>query len=124
MMLRMFSAPQFLALYRILVAEAHSSPDPARQLWHTCMERGRNLLADYLRSRRIGGPRYDKAAAQFISFVLGDYVINAMLNPDLELTDRALRLRVRETVNDFICLHPLVANVRRRQINQRSESMA
>ena len=66
----------------------------------------------------VGGPRYDKSAAQFISFVLGDYV-NAMLNPDLELTDRVLRTRVHEAVDNFICLHPLT-----RQINQRSESMA
>lgn len=124
MMLRMFSEPEFLALYRILVAETYSFPSLARQLWHTCMERGRHLLADYLRSRRIGAPRYDKAAAQFISFVLGDYVINAMLNPDLELTDRVLRARVSEAVDDFLCLHPLRSIPSRRQSQPRSESMA
>jgi TetR/AcrR family transcriptional regulator, mexJK operon transcriptional repressor len=121
--LKMFSAPRFLALYRIVVAEAPTFPALARQLWHTCMARGRILLGDYLRSRRIGGPAYEKSAAQFISFVLGDFVINAMLNPDLELTERALRARVRDAVNDFICLHPL-GRARRRQIKQRSESMA
>lgn len=124
MMLRMFSAPKFLALYRILVAETHNFPNLTRQLWHTCMERGRNLLADYLRSRRIGGPRFDKSAAQFISFVLGDYVINAMLNPDLKLTNRVLRARVRQAVNDFLCLHPHRSIQSRRQSNPRSESMA
>jgi TetR/AcrR family transcriptional regulator, mexJK operon transcriptional repressor len=122
--LKMFSAPQFLALYRIVVAEAPNFPDLARQLWHTCMARGRVLLGEYLRSRRIGGPSYGKSAAQFITFVLGDYVINAMLNPDLELSERALRTRVREAVNDFICLHPLGRVTGRRQIKQRSESMA
>ena len=119
MMLRMFSEPEFLALYRILVAETHNFPELSRQLWHTCMERGRQLLADYLRSRRIGAPRYDRSAAQFISFVLGDYVINAMLNPDLKLTERVLRARVRDAVQDFLCLHPLP-----RQVTKRSESMA
>ena len=122
--LKMFSAPQFLALYRIVVAEAPNFPDLARQLWHICMARGRVLLGEYLRSRRIGGPSYGKSAAQFISFVLGDFVINAMLNPDLELSERALRNRVREATNDFICLHPLASAQRRRQIIQRSESMA
>jgi TetR/AcrR family transcriptional regulator, mexJK operon transcriptional repressor len=105
--LSMFSDPQFLSLYRILVAEAHNFPDLARQLWVTCMERGQALLAEYLRSRRIGGPPYKRSAMQFISFVLGDFVLSAMLNPDLELSDRALRPRVREAVNGFLRLHPV-----------------
>jgi AcrR family transcriptional regulator len=105
--LSMFSAPQFLALYRILVAEAQNFPELARQLWASCMERGQGLLAEYLRSRRIGGPHYNQSAARFISFVLGDFVLNAMLNPDLELSDRALRARVREAVNGFLLLHPV-----------------
>jgi hypothetical protein len=54
-MLAMFSAPRFLALYRIVVAEAHNFPDLARQLWCYCMERGYTQLAEYLKSRRIGG---------------------------------------------------------------------
>lgn len=33
MLLSMFSGPQFLALYRIVVAEAHNFPDLARRLW-------------------------------------------------------------------------------------------
>ena len=124
MMLRMFSEPEFLALYRILVAETHNFAKLARQLWNTCMERGRRLLADYLRSRHIGAQRYETSAAQFISFVLGDYVINAMLNPDVKLTDRVLRARVRRAVNDFLCLHPLRSRPSRRQSKPRSESMA
>jgi TetR/AcrR family transcriptional regulator, mexJK operon transcriptional repressor len=104
--LAMFSAPQFLALYRIVVAEAHNFPDLARQLWCSCMERGYAQLADYLKSRRIGGPLYRKSASQFLSFVLGDFIVNAMLNPDLKLSDRVLRLRVREAVRDFLRLHP------------------
>lgn len=105
MMLKMFSAPGFLALYRILVAEAHNFPDLARDLWCECVERGYGLLAEYLRTRRIGGPNYRKSAAQFISFVLGDFVINAMLNPDLELSERAVRSRVKQAVEDFLRLH-------------------
>lgn len=106
MLLSMFSAPRFLALYRIVVAEAHNFPDLARQLWCACMERGYTLLAEYLKSRRIGGPLYRKSAAQFLSFVLGDFIVNAMLNPHLKLSDRVLRLRVREAVRDFLRLHP------------------
>lgn len=105
-MLVMFSAPRFLALYRIVVAEAHNFPDLARQLWRSCMERGNVQLAEYLRSRRVGGPLYRKSAAQFLSFVLGDFVINAMLDPDLRLSNRVLRLRVRDAVRDFLRLHP------------------
>ena len=56
MLLAMFSAPTFLALYRILVAEANNFPDLARRLWSVCHERGNGLLAEYLKSRRIGGP--------------------------------------------------------------------
>lgn len=104
--LHMFSAPEFLALYRILVAEAQDFPDLARLLWRECMERGRDLLAEYLRSRRIGGPGYNKSAAQFISFVLGDFVINAMLNPDLKLSERIIHTRVQGAVEDFLRLHP------------------
>lgn len=106
MMLAMFSAPQFLALYRIVVAEAPNFPDLARQLWRACMERGYALLSEYLKSRRIGGPLYRKSAAQFLSFVLGDFIVNAMLNPDLKLSDRVLRLRVQQAVRDFLRLHP------------------
>jgi AcrR family transcriptional regulator len=105
MMLQMFSAPEFLALYRILVAETHNFPDLARDLWNGCVDRGYGLLAEYLKSRRLGGPDYDKSSAQFVSFVLGDFVINAMLNPDLELSERAVRSRVRQAVEDFLRLH-------------------
>jgi TetR/AcrR family transcriptional regulator, mexJK operon transcriptional repressor len=104
--LHMFSAPEFLALYRILVAEAQNFPELARLLWCECMERGRNLLAEYLQTRRIGGPDYRQSAAQFISFVLGDFVINAMLNPDLQLSERIIHTRVRGAVKDFLQLHP------------------
>jgi AcrR family transcriptional regulator len=106
MMLQMFSAPEFLALYRILVGETHNFPDLARDLWSGCVDRGYGLLAEYLKSRHLGGPDYDKSAGQFISFVLGDFVINAMLNPDLELSERAVRSRVRQAVDDFLRLHP------------------
>jgi len=107
--LELFTAPRFLALYRILVAESHRFPDLARLLWDRCQVRGRELLAAYLRSRRIGGPRYDRSAAKFVSFILGDYVINAMLNPDLELSSRMIRSRIREAVDDFLILHPVPA---------------
>jgi AcrR family transcriptional regulator len=105
--LNLFSAPEFLALYRILVAETHNFPDLARDLWRQGVERGNVLLAEYLQSRRIGGPRYSKSAAQFVSFVLGDFVLNAMLNPDIELSDRAIKGRVRDAVEDFLKLHPV-----------------
>ncbi len=104
--LTMFSTPAFLALYRIVVAEAHSFPDLARQLWLECMERGYGLLAEYLKSRRIGGPAYKKSAAQFVSFVLGDFLLNAMLNPDRHTSQRALHAGVKQAVEDFLCLHP------------------
>jgi AcrR family transcriptional regulator len=104
--LKMFSAPEFLALYRIIVAEAHNFPDLARQLWRECTERGYDLLAEYLQSRHIGGPGYRKSAAQFVSFVLGDFVLNAMLNPDRRMSDRALQAGVQKAVKDFLRLHP------------------
>lgn len=106
MLLRMFSDTKFLALYRILVAEAHSFPDLARQLWCECMERGYSLLAEYLQLHRIGGPNYRKSAAQFVSFVIGDFVINVTLNPDSRLSEQALESRVRQAVRDFLRLHP------------------
>ena len=68
MMLSTFSAPTFLALYRIVVAEAHNFPLLARQLWCDVVERGYILLAEYLESRRLGGPLYRKSAEQFVSF--------------------------------------------------------
>ncbi len=107
MTLRLFTNPRFIALFRILVAEADNFPDLARLLWRTCMLRGNRLLAEYLRSRRIGGPRYHVAASQYISFILGDFVINSMLNPDLKLSERTLCARVRNAVRDFLLLHPV-----------------
>jgi AcrR family transcriptional regulator len=104
--LSMFSALEFQRLYRILVAEAHNFPDLSRQLWHECIERGYGLLAEYLRSRRLGGPGYRKSAKQFVSFVLGDFLISAMLNPDIKLSEHALRARVQKAVTDFLRLHP------------------
>jgi TetR/AcrR family transcriptional regulator, mexJK operon transcriptional repressor len=105
--LKMFSAPEFLALYRIVVAEAHEFPDLARQLWQQCLGRGYGLLAEYLQSRRIGGPRYAKSAAQFVSFVLGDFILNAVLNPDCCTSERALHAGVKKAVEDFLRLHPV-----------------
>lgn len=101
-----FSSPEFLALYRIVVAEAHEFPDLARQLWRECMERGYGLLAEYLQSRRIGGPRYNQAAAQFISFVLGDFILNTVLNPDRSTSKSALHAKVQQAVDDYLRLHP------------------
>lgn len=104
--LKLFTAPDFLSLYRTLVAEAERFPELARQLWKHCTLRGHALLAEYLRSRRIGGPDYRKSAPRFVSFVLGDYLVNAMLNPDLKLSDRSLRARASQAVDDFLRLHP------------------
>lgn len=104
--LRMFSSPTFRALYRIVVAEAYAFPYLARRLWEGCIERGNGLLAEYLQSRRLGGPAYRKSAAQFVTFVLGDFIGNAMLNPNLELSESVLRSRVRDAVRDFLYLHP------------------
>lgn len=107
--LNMFSDPEFLALYRIIVAEAYHFPELARRLWRECVERGYELLAEYLQSCRIGGPRYSDAASQFASLVLGDFVLSAMLNPDLKLSSRANLTRVQKAVRDFLCLHPAPA---------------
>jgi AcrR family transcriptional regulator len=114
MTLRMFSAPTFLALYRILVAEAGDFPDLARQLWDGCKVRGNELLAEYLQSRRIGGPDYRKSAAQFVTFVLGDYILHVLLNPDLELCERTLQARVQSAVGDFLRLHPVPPSRKRK----------
>jgi AcrR family transcriptional regulator len=107
MMLSTLSAPTFLALYRILVAEAQDFPELARQLWCDVVERGYILLAECLQSHRLGGPNYRKSAEQFISFVLGDFIFNAMLNPYLELSDCFFRSRVQDAVRDFLLLHPV-----------------
>jgi TetR/AcrR family transcriptional regulator, mexJK operon transcriptional repressor len=104
--LKLFTAPDFLSLYRTLVAEAERFPELARQLWQHSTMRGHALMAEYLRSRRIGGPNYRKTAPRFVSFVLGDYLVNVMLNPDLKLSDRALRARACQAVDDFLHLHP------------------
>jgi AcrR family transcriptional regulator len=106
MVLGLFSSSTFLALYRILVAEAANFPDLARQFWNMCAERGYRLLAEYLKSRGIGGPHWRKSAVQFVSFILGDFILNAMLNPDRTPSERELHKRVREAVRDFLILHP------------------
>ena len=112
--LKMLSAPDFRALHRIVVAEVYRFADLARAVWRECVERGQVLLAEYLQTHRIGGPNYIKSAAQFNSFVLGDLFINVMLNPDLELSERAIRSRVREAVEDFLRLHPVRARKQER----------
>jgi len=104
MVLDLFANAEFLALYRIVVAEAHRFPRLARQLWQQTSGRGYGLLADYLRSRRIGGPNYRQAAARFVALVLGDFLLNALLNPDLVWGPRARRLRVHRAVEDFLSI--------------------
>jgi len=69
MVLGMFRSPEFLTLYRIMVAEVKDFPE------------------------------------QFISLVLGDFVLNAMLDPELTLSNRAVGERVRESVAIFLHLH-------------------
>ena len=105
MMLRMFCSREFLALYRILVAQVHTFPEPALMLWRACVERGYTLLAEYLSTRGLGGPEYEQSASRFVSFVLGDFVLNAMLDPGLHMTERDLKRRVHEAVEDFLRLH-------------------
>jgi AcrR family transcriptional regulator len=107
--LSMFSSPTFLALYRIVVAETPHFPELGRQLWTVCMERGCTLLAEYLKSRRIGGREPRRAAAQFVSMVLGDFLMSAMLRPDMPLSRPALKARVKEAVKSFLVLHPASA---------------
>jgi AcrR family transcriptional regulator len=104
--LGLFTNPEFQALYRIVIAEARNFPRLARQLWLDCSERGYALLAEYLRSRRIGRPNYRKAADRFVSLLLGDYVLNGMLNPDLAWSRRVLLKRVRQAVDDFFLIYP------------------
>lgn len=106
MVLDLFANPEFLALYRIVVAEAPRFPRLARQLWHQCSDRGYDLLADYLRSRRIGAPDYRRAATRFVSLVLGDFLLNGMLNPNLAWSPPVRRLRVRHAVQDFFLIYP------------------
>jgi len=106
MILDLFSSPTFHKLFRITVAEGENFPGLARQLWRVCAERGYILLGEYLKSRRIGGPKWRKSAAQFVSFVLGDFILNIMLNPDHALSRHELRSRVRTAVRDFLLLHP------------------
>ena len=104
--LGMFTHPEFEALYRIVVAEARNFPRLARQLRHECAERGYALLAEYLRSRRIGRPNYRRAADRFISLVLGDFLLNGMLDPGRAWTRRTVLARVRQAVNDFFLIYP------------------
>jgi AcrR family transcriptional regulator len=105
--LSLFTSPEFLVLYRIMVAETRKFPDLARELWREGVDRGNKLLEEYLKTRRIGGPNYGKSAAQFVCLLMGDFVLNAMLNPDVELSERAVRGRVRDAVRDFLYLHPV-----------------
>lgn len=104
-MLRMFRSREFLALYRILVAQVHTFPEPALMLWRACVERGYTLLGEYLCTRKLGGPDYEQSAARFVTLVLGDYVFNAMLDPGLHMTERDLKRRVQQAINDFLRLY-------------------
>ncbi len=114
MIASMFADQQFLALYRILVAQADRFPELARRLWSACAERGYRLLAEYLRSRRIGGPAYRKSAEQFVSLVLGDLILNWQLKPGARPSRRALRRRAREAAEDFLRLHPMAEGRKQR----------
>lgn len=109
MILDLFRSREFLGLYRILVGQVQTFPEPAMALWRACRQRGYALLAEYLKSRRIGGPDYTRTATRFVSLVLGDFLINALLDPALKLSDRDVKARVHDAVEDFFCLHPVAA---------------
>lgn len=104
--LDLFTNAEYQALYRIVVGEAHQFPHLARQLWRQYSERGYALLAGYLRSRGIGAPNYRRAAERFVALVLGDYLLNVMLNPDQAWSRRVLLQRVRRAVDDFCTIYP------------------
>jgi AcrR family transcriptional regulator len=104
--LGLFTNPEFQALYRIVIAEARNFSRLARQLRLQCSERGYALLAEYLRSRRIGKPNYRRAADRFVSLVLGDYLLNGMLDPGLAWSRRVVLKRVRQAVDDFFMIYP------------------
>lgn len=104
--LGLFTNSEFQALYRIAVAEAQNFPHVAHQLRRECSERGYALLAEYLRSRRIGSLDYLRAADRFVSLVLGDFLLNGMLNPGLAWSRRVMLTRVRRAVDDFFMIYP------------------
>lgn len=109
-MLQMFATPDFLALYRITVAEAPRFPELAQQLWLNCGDRGYSMLAELMKHRDLGGPDYRNSAIKFVSFVLGDFILNSMLQPNPEITEPALQARVQEAVDDFLKLHTISAS--------------
>jgi len=106
MTLDLFANPEFLALYRIVVAEAHNFPHLALKLWLEFTDRGYGMLAEYMRSRRIGAPNHRRAAERFLSLVIGDFLLNAMLNPGLSWSGRSRAVRVRQAVDDFLAIYP------------------
>lgn len=104
--LGLFTNPEFQALYRIVVAEVQNFPHLACQLRRECSERGYALLAEYLRSRRIGRPNYRRAADRFVSLILGDFLLNGMLHPGQVWSRRVVLMRVRQAVDDFFMIYP------------------
>lgn len=104
--LALFRAPDFLALIRVASTVAKKFPVLAENVWQQCVERGYELLAQYLESKHLGGPNYRDAAEKFSAMVLRDLVIRALLNPPIQFSEPQAQTRVQEAVDDFFLLYP------------------
>ena len=99
--------PEFLALYRIIVAEAHNFPDLARQLWRECTERGYGLLAEYLQVAPHRRPRLQQGRGAVRLVCPRRFRSERRCSTRTAAGANARSMRgVQQAVEDFLRLHP------------------
>jgi AcrR family transcriptional regulator len=102
---------QMVKLFRVLVAEAHRSPELGRIFFEVGPARGRKGLEVYLEGARESGflnpPDCALAADQFLSLCKGSVHLQFCLNLIPPLTAQEIRLQVAQAVDAFMALYGL-----------------
>lgn len=100
---------QTVKLFRVLVAEAHRSPELGRIFFEVGPARGRKGLEIYLESAKASGLLNPSdcalAADQFLSLCKGLVHLKFLLNLIPPLTRDEIRLQVAQAVDAFMALY-------------------
>ena len=104
---RFVIAPRQIALYRLVIAEAHRAPDLSRAFYREGPEKARAPLAGWLKSLhaedRLQIPDPDRAAAVLIAMAVADLHMQVMMMGDgASITDDAINRSVAEAVRIFL----------------------
>lgn len=100
------TAPDAVALFRVVIAEAPRFPELGEAMFEKGPERAYRMVADYLRTKTDAGvlriEDANLAARQLVELLKGDLYLRAMLVPGWQPGRREIERHVRSAVSMFL----------------------